>query len=95
VPWERQRYDWLPRFPDGCEVSFGHDGMIVVDHRGQDVTEWALRPPFYPVTECPYCDRVALHFMFEPSFEGDPPDSGRPVITRECSCGRQWLERMI
>lgn len=69
--------------------------MIILDHRGKDVTEWALRPPFTLVSECPYCDTAALHYMFEPSFEGDPIDNGRPVITRECSkCNRQWMERM-
>jgi hypothetical protein len=93
MAWDRRRYDWLPKFPDGCQVFYAEDsGMIVVNRVGKDVTTWAVRPPFSIVSECPWCDTMGMHFMFEPGIENRDPT--QPVIVRECACGRQWMERM-
>lgn len=90
--WDRRRYEWTPRFPRGCRVFYAEDSaMIVVDHRGKDVTKWAMRPVFSLVSECPFCDRRHAHFMFEPSAEDLDP--AQPVVVRECTCGHQWMER--
>lgn len=93
VMWTRREHEWLPRFPDGCRVFYAEDSsMIVMDHRNRDVTKWAQRPVFTPVSECPWCDTTALHHMLDPSGEEDP---AQPVVTRECAqCERQWMERL-